>query len=136
MLLGRLSSLSKNRPLMEHIVHTVKEHTTVYKIDNGSVYDILDWICTDTNLYPYVKQHKAKRGGKGMFYMIHSRWLGPNHINMTASKAMSVLQTSLHDREKKAWNWEKYFVKYVKYQIILGNLMEYGYQCLNLRLKV
>ena len=36
-----------------------------------------------------------------------------------------------HDREKKAWNWKKYVAHHVKYHIILGNLMEYGYQGLH-----
>ena len=47
-----------------------------YKIDNRNVYDILDQICKDTDLYPYVKQHKSKKDGRGAFYAIHSRWLG------------------------------------------------------------
>ena len=38
---------------------------------------------------------------------------------------------SMYDREKKAWNWEKYVAQHVKYHIILGNLMEYGYQGLD-----
>ena len=41
------------------------------------------------------------------------------------------LQTSKYDGEKKAWNWEKYVAWHVKYHIILGNLMECGYQGLN-----
>ena len=54
-----------------------------YKIDNRSVYDILDQIYKEIDLYPYVKQQKSNRDGKGAFYVIHSRWLGPNHVNMT-----------------------------------------------------
>ena len=55
-----------------------------YMIDNRSVYDIFDQICKDTDLYPYVNQHKSKRDGRGVFYAIHSRWFGPNHVNVTA----------------------------------------------------
>ena len=55
---------------------------------------MLDQICKDTDLYPYVKQHKSKRDSKEAFYAIHSRWLGPNHVNMTASKAKTALQMS------------------------------------------
>ena len=51
---------------------------------------ILDQICKDTDLYPYVKQHKSKRDGRGAFYAIHSRWLGSNHVNATASEAENV----------------------------------------------
>ena len=65
-----------------------------YKIDNSIVYDILDQICKDTNLYPYIKQHKSKRDGRKAFYAIHSRWLGPSNVNMTASEAKMALQTS------------------------------------------
>ena len=36
-----------------------------------------------------------------------------------------------YDGEKKAWNWEKYVARHVKYHIILGNLMEYGCQGLD-----
>ena len=61
--------------------------------------------------------------GKGAYYAIHYRWLGPNHVNVTTSEAVMALQMSTYDREKKAWNWEKYIACHVKYQIILGNLM-------------
>ena len=88
-------------------------------------HDILDHIGKDTDLYPYVKQHKSKRDGRGAFY--HSRWLGLNHVNATVSEAEMALQTSTYDGEKRAWNWEKYVARYVKYHIILGDLMEYGY---------
>ena len=42
-------------------VQSVIKHTAVYEIDNRSVYDILDQICKDTDLYLYVKQHTPKR---------------------------------------------------------------------------
>ena len=111
-------------------------HTTEYKIENRTVYNILDQICKDTDLNPYIKQQKSKRDGKGAFYTTHSRWLGPNHVNMTASEAKMVLQMSIYDSKKKAWNWKRYVPQHVKCQIILGNLMEYRYQGLNPWLKV
>ena len=76
-----------------------------YKIGNRSVCNILDQICKDIDLHPHVKQHKSKRDGRGAFYAIYSMWLGPNHINVTASEAKLGLQTSTYDGEKKAWNW-------------------------------
>ena len=100
--------------------------TADYKIDNRTVYNILDKTCKDTNLYPYVKQHKPKRDCIGEFYVIHSRWLGLNHINATASEAKMALQMSTYEG-KKTWNWEKYVAEHVKFHIILGNLMEYWY---------
>ena len=39
---------------------SVKEYTAEYEIDNRHVYDILDQIYKDTDLYPYVKQHKSR----------------------------------------------------------------------------
>ena len=74
-----------------------------YEIDNRHVYDIFDQIYKDTDLYPYVKWHKSKRGSREAFYAIHSRRLNPNHVNATASKAESVLQMSMYDREKNVW---------------------------------
>ena len=68
-----------------------------------------------------------------MLYAIHSRWLGPNHVNATASEAMVM---STNDGEKKAWNWERYVAQHLKYLIILRNFMEYGYQGLDPGLKV
>ena len=56
------------------------------------VYDILNQIYKDTDLYPYVKQHKSKRDGRGAFYAIYSRWLVLNHVNVTASEAEMALQ--------------------------------------------
>ena len=58
-----------------------------YKIDNRSVLVILDQIYKNTNLYPHVKQYKSKRDGRGALFAIHSRWLGPKHVNVTASEA-------------------------------------------------
>ena len=99
---------NKNRLHNEQSAQSVKRHTTEYKKDNKSVYDILDQICKDTDLYPYVKQHKSTRDGRGAFYAIHSRWLGQIHVNTMASEAKLVLQMSTYDGEKKAWNWEKF----------------------------
>ena len=44
----------------EQSAQSVTEHTAEYKTDNRTVYDILDQICKDTDLYLYVKQHKSK----------------------------------------------------------------------------
>ena len=126
----------KNMLNNEQSAQSVKEHTAEYMIDNRSVYDILDQICKDTDLYPFVKQHKSKRDGKGAFYAICSRWLGPNHVNTTASEANLMSQMSMYDGEKKAWNWKKYVAQHVKYHIILGNHIESGYQGLDPRSKV
>ena len=83
---------------------SVKEYMAEYKIGNRSVYDILDQICKDTDLYPYVKQHKSTRDQRGAFYAIYSRWLGPNHLNATLSDAELVLQILMYDSEKKTLN--------------------------------
>ena len=87
---------------------SVTQHTTEYKKDNRTVCAILDQICKDTDLNPHVKQHKSKRDGREAFYTIHSWWIGPNHVNTTATEAEIVLQMSTYDGEKKAWNGEKY----------------------------
>ena len=65
----------KNWLQNEQSAESVKEHMTEYKTENKSVNDILDQICKDTDLCPYVKQHKPKRDGRGAFYAIYSRWL-------------------------------------------------------------
>ena len=49
-------------------------------------------------------------------------------MNTTASEAEMALKMLTYNGEKKAWHWEKYITQYVKYHIILGNLVEYGYQ--------
>ena len=36
-----------------------------------------------------------------------------------------------YDGQKRAWNWGKYIACHVKYHIILGNLIENGYQHLD-----
>ena len=59
-----------------------------------------------------------------------------NHVNATASEAKMALQMLTNDEKKKAQNWEKYVVQHVKYHIVVGNLMEYGYQKLDPRSKV
>ena len=50
---------------------------------------------------------------------------------MTASEAKLVLEMAIYYGEKKAWSWENYVAQHVKYDIILGNLMDYGYQGLD-----
>ena len=57
-------------------------------------------------------------------------------MNATASEAEMALQTSTYDGEKEAWNWEKYNVHHGKYNIILGNLLKYGYQGLDPEWKI
>ena len=64
-------------------------------------YDILDQICQVTDLYPYIKQCKSKGDGRGAFHAIHSKWLGPNHVNKTASEAEMALQMCMYDSKKK-----------------------------------
>ena len=85
----------KNKLLLENDIQRVQVHMAEYEIDNRMVYDVLDQICKD--LYPYVKQHKPKREGRVAFYAIHSRWLGPNHVNMTDSEAEMTSQMSTYD---------------------------------------
>ena len=58
-----------------------------YEIGNRSVYHLLDEVCNDTNLYPYVKQHKPMRDRRGVFHAIHLWWLGSNHVNAVESEA-------------------------------------------------
>ena len=73
----------KNKLVSEKNAHKVHDHTAEYVIANRMVYDVLNQICKDTDLYPYTKQHKSKRDSRGAFYAIHSRWLGLNHVNVT-----------------------------------------------------
>ena len=78
--------LDTNKLHNEISAQSVNEFMAEYEIDKRSASDILHQICKDTNLYPYVKHHKSKRNGRGSFCAIHSRWPGPNDVNMTASQ--------------------------------------------------
>ena len=82
----------KNKLLLEKDAQSVRAHTAEYEIDNRTVYDILDQICKGTDLYPYVKEHKPKKDGRGAYYAIHSQSLSSIHINVTASEAKMALQ--------------------------------------------
>ena len=128
--------LDKNKFHNEQSAQSMTEGMVEYKIDSSSVYDILDLVCKDTDLYTYVKQHKSKSEGRGAFYAICSRWLGMNHVNVISSEAKMALQMSMYDGKKKVWNWEKYIVHHVKYHIILENHVEYGYHGLDSGSKV
>ena len=88
----------KNKLHNEWSAQSIKEHTSEYEMDNRSVYGILDQTCYNIDLYPYVKGHKSKRLGRGIYYAIHSMWLGLNHVNATASKTKMTLQMSTYDR--------------------------------------
>ena len=61
----------------------------------------MDHNCKDTDLYPYDKQHKSKRDGRGAFHAIHFRWLGLNHVDATASEAELALQMPTCDGERR-----------------------------------
>ena len=84
------------------MISSRKEYTKVYKIDNRTICDVLDQICKDNGLYPCVKQYKSEQDGRGAFFAILARWLGPNRVNSTALEAESDLQTLTYDDEKKA----------------------------------
>ena len=90
----------KNRLHNEQSAQSVIEHMVKNKINNRNVYNILEQIWKDTDLYPYVKQHKSKRNGRGAFYAIHSRWLDLNHVNVTASEAELALQMWMTEKRK------------------------------------
>ena len=113
----------KDKGLHETNTQTVQVHMAEYKIDNRTIYNVLDQIYKDTDLYPYVKHNKSKSHGRGTYYNIQSRWLGPNHVNATASEAEMALRMSMYNGEKKAWKWEKYVTCHVNYHIFLGNLI-------------
>ena len=53
--------------VQEESVQSVQACMAEYQIDNRSVYDILDQISKDINLYPYVKQHKFNRDERVAF---------------------------------------------------------------------
>ena len=85
-------SADKDSPSLESQSSSIKEHTAEYKIDNRTVYDILERICI------HMFNYKYKMDGREAFYAIH---LGPNHVNTTSSEAEAA-----HDGEKKEWNCE------------------------------
>ena len=72
------------------------------ELESRSINDILDQICKDTDLYPYVKQLASTQDGRWAFYAIHAMWLEPNHVDATASEAEAALQTSIYDNKKNA----------------------------------
>ena len=53
----------KNKLPLEHDDQSLRACMVEYQIENKNIYDILDKICKDTDLYPYIKQHKSKRDG-------------------------------------------------------------------------
>ena len=93
----------------------------------------MDKICIDTDLYPYFKQHKSKRDCRGAFYFIHPRWQALKHENANVmlkqhSRHQSVIRRRKHGPGK--------ICVLATYHIIFENLKEYGYQGLDLGLKV
>ena len=94
----------RNKLLSEQDARTAKAHTAEYEIDSRSVYNVLDQICKDIDLYPYVKQHKSTRDSRKAFYANHSSWLGLNHEKTITSKAKMASQMSTYDGDKKGWN--------------------------------
>ena len=56
----------KTRSYNEQSAQSVKEHTAEYKIDNRSVYDILDQICNDVDLYHMSNRISSRGMEKGI----------------------------------------------------------------------
>ena len=52
-----------NKQSVQSVIQCMPEYNT----DNRTVYDSLDQICKDTDLYPYINQHKSKRNAEGHF---------------------------------------------------------------------
>ena len=97
---------------------------------------MLDLLCRESDLNPYLKKQKAKtvwlRG-----YLCHlSAIARPNHINAITSESENALQVSTYDCEKKGWNWEKLVSCNVKYHVSLENLKAYGYHGFDIGMKV
>ena len=57
----------KNKIYNEQSQQSVIQRMSEYEINIRTTDDILDQICEDTDLYPYVKQHKSKWDGTGHF---------------------------------------------------------------------
>ena len=59
--------LDKNKVHNKQSAQSVTQNTKEYKIDNRTVYNILDQIFKDMDWYPFVKQHKSKRDSRRCF---------------------------------------------------------------------
>ena len=53
--------MKQKRLCSKSIASNRKECTTAYKIDNRTVYDILDKICKDMELHLFVKKLESKK---------------------------------------------------------------------------
>ena len=73
-------------------------------------------------LHHCVMLHKSKWDGIGVFYVILSRWLCPNHVNATASETKLALKMSLYHGEKRHGTGKGALLKMLKYHIILETL--------------
>ena len=67
----------------------------------------------------YVKKYKVRMDYQEALCAIHQQFLGPNHVNATASEAENSLQTSTYDSERKSWNQEKFVSHPIKFHITL-----------------
>ena len=77
----------KNELILEWDAQSARASIAEYKRDNKSVRHFVSDLQGYWSVSMCVKQHKSKWDGRGAFYAIHSRWLDPNHVNMTASEA-------------------------------------------------
>ena len=76
----RLSQDSLERAYVDH-------HDNTFKVYNAIVYQILSKMFTDTNAFVYMKQSKATQYGQTVFFDIHKRFLGPDHVARQAPDA-------------------------------------------------
>ena len=52
----------------------------MYEMDNRTIFDALDQICKDANLYPYVKQFKSKKNGREHSFLSMPGGWGPTML--------------------------------------------------------
>ena len=127
---GVTSTPDKNTLHNQQSTQSIEEYTTEYKIDKKVC--MTSWIrSTKTLTCIHILNSVSPRGMAEGHFMLSIRGGLTQTMPTDSIRSQDGAADIKYDGEKKAWNWEKYVAWHVKYYIILGNLMEYGYQGLD-----
>ena len=112
----------------DHIKELIRRapHTgATYNADNRTMCRLLKKICQDTPAYTYIKKYKAD--GRQAWLDLMDKYLGPQYVNIQATKYEAKLQNTTYEGETRNWGIDKYIDTHVDSFEHLVGLKPHGY---------
>jgi hypothetical protein len=98
-----------------------------YQHNRTKVWQAQSEMTRDEKCWTYVKPFQRTRDGRGAYLVLHTHYLGANHVNNMASEAESRLAKAMYHGKKRRYNFESYISALNEQFQILNRLQRYGY---------